>query len=55
MNVKKRCVSCKEEISSHPHSVQFKCPNCDETIIRCGKCRKLMLKWTCPSCGFTGP
>jgi len=45
-----------DDIASTNHSVEFRCPNCEkEQIIRCGKCRKLMIVWKCPNCGFEGP
>lgn len=48
------CISCKNDIIADEKSVSFKCPVCDDLIVRCGKCRKLMVKWKC-DCGFEGP
>jgi len=53
--IQKLCVSCNDDITASGVSVEFKCPNCGQPIVRCGKCRKLMIKWKCPSCGFEGP
>jgi predicted RNA-binding Zn-ribbon protein involved in translation (DUF1610 family) len=50
----KVCVSCKRDISASEKSAEFKCPVCEEKVVRCGKCRKLMVKYTC-ECGFEGP
>ena len=52
---KKICISCNYEIVSGENSVEFKCPNCKEPIVRCGNCRKSMLKYKCNGCGFEGP
>ena len=36
--------------------VIFKCPQCGEdTIIRCGRCKKLSRPYKCPKCSFEGP
>jgi len=33
-----------------------KCPKCGkQEIIRCPTCRKIVAKYTCPECNFTGP
>ncbi len=50
------CISCKRKITNIEGSVKFPCPNCGKAeIIRCGECRKIAAKYTCPECGFTGP
>jgi predicted RNA-binding Zn-ribbon protein involved in translation (DUF1610 family) len=55
MTIKKLCVSCRDEIVGGENSVEFKCPNCKTMIIRCGKCRKSMIKYACPECKTGGP
>ncbi|MEM1535830.1 MAG: zinc finger domain-containing protein [Candidatus Pacearchaeota archaeon] len=49
---KMKCNSCGEEILEE--SVAFRCPRCKRVIARCGKCRKLNVKYKC-ECGFEGP
>ena len=51
----KLCASCGLDIVAIKDSVVFKCPNCSNTLSRCGKCRIKGVKYTCPVCGFTGP
>ncbi|MBU2523251.1 MAG: RNA-binding protein [Nanoarchaeota archaeon] len=47
-----KCSSCKIDFSA---GVKFKCPSCrKETIARCGKCKKMNVKYDC-KCGFEGP
>lgn len=53
--MKKLCVSCKSDISVIPNSVVFTCPKCGHEIVRCGNCRKKIVKYVCPNCGFEGP
>ncbi|MGM5480598.1 MAG: zinc finger domain-containing protein [Nanobdellota archaeon] len=37
-------------------STSFLCPNCGKaTINRSRKSREIVIKYTCPECGFTGP
>ncbi|RZN48531.1 DUF1610 domain-containing protein [archaeon] len=50
-----KCSSCHREITPKEKMVQFPCPECEETVIRCEKCRVLGNKYTCTSCGFVGP
>jgi len=51
-----KCSSCNSDISVVPNSIIFKCPNCGKTtIVRCGKCRRMVVKYKCESCGFEGP
>jgi predicted RNA-binding Zn-ribbon protein involved in translation (DUF1610 family) len=53
---KRFCISCKRDVSTAKDSVIFDCPNCGKTeIVRCGSCRKLVVPYTCPECGFEGP
>ncbi len=50
------CTSCGRIIPPDEKPVVFLCPNCGKVeIIRCNKCRKQTVKYTCPVCGFTGP
>jgi len=50
------CTSCGTDITNVKGSVVFKCPSCgEETIVRCGKCRQLSVKYVCKKCGFEGP
>ena len=52
----KICLSCKLKVSNDPGSVRFKCPQCGKfEMVRCSKCRKEAIKYTCPNCEFTGP
>jgi Zn-ribbon RNA-binding protein len=55
MTVNKICISCKTEIVGGENSVEFKCPYCKTMILRCGKCRKAMIKYVCPNCKKEGP
>ena len=49
-----RCSSCQKEVTDD--YVRFKCPSCrKEEFIRCVKCRKIVSKYKCKSCGFEGP
>ncbi len=37
-------------------STSFPCPNCGkQTIYRSRKSREIVIKYTCPECGFVGP
>lgn len=50
------CISCKTKITNLKGSAKFLCPQCRKyEIIRCEDCRKIVAKYTCPLCGFTGP
>ncbi|MBS3152499.1 DUF1610 domain-containing protein [Candidatus Woesearchaeota archaeon] len=50
------CTSCNVRITNMPGSVRFKCPKCGETeIVRCSHCRKIVAKYICPNCSFSGP
>lgn len=50
------CTSCKTKISNLVATTGFKCPKCGEAeIIRCERCRRLGVKYICPSCSFSGP
>ncbi|HDH28921.1 MAG TPA: DUF1610 domain-containing protein [Euryarchaeota archaeon] len=48
------CKSCGAIISIGDGSAKFPCPNCDEIIGRCARCRKLGKSYT-SKCGFGGP
>ncbi|MBI2140274.1 DUF1610 domain-containing protein [Candidatus Woesearchaeota archaeon] len=50
------CISCKGRITNKESSTQFPCPNCGEyKVIRCGHCRDIAARYTCPQCKFSGP
>ncbi|PIN99867.1 RNA-binding protein [archaeon CG10_big_fil_rev_8_21_14_0_10_43_11] len=50
------CDNCSRDLLVSGDSVQFKCPKCLAHVIkRCGKCRSNAVKYTCASCGFSGP
>ncbi|MCL5101303.1 MAG: zinc finger domain-containing protein [Candidatus Parvarchaeota archaeon] len=49
------CLSCGKDIAVIKDSVIFKCPNCNNEIARCGKCRIKGAEFTCPVCGSVGP
>jgi hypothetical protein len=49
-----KCISCGENLIGSNY-VKFPCPDCDEIIYRCKRCRKLANKYVCPTCGFEGP
>ncbi|MGL4669198.1 MAG: zinc finger domain-containing protein [Methanobacteriaceae archaeon] len=51
---KVQCKSCKQEIPLIEPYVKFQCPECDEIIYRCEKCRTFGHAYTC-ECGFEGP
>jgi hypothetical protein len=54
--VEKVCTSCKVRITNDSGSTIFNCPECGKSeIVRCGHCRKVGAKYTCPECGFSGP
>ncbi len=50
------CISCKKQIVNQLASTRFDCPSCGKVkLVRCGNCRKIVAKYTCPQCAFTGP
>jgi len=50
------CISCNIKITNDNNSTRFMCPKCGKyEIIRCGHCRSIVAKYSCPECGFTGP
>ena len=56
MAEKKFCGATKVSITNDTSSVTFPCPNCGkEEIIRSGQARKIVAKYKCSKCGFTGP
>lgn len=51
-----KCSSTKAKITNDSGATKFNCPNCSKSeIIRSKKARELVIKYTCPSCGFEGP
>ncbi|MFA5406182.1 MAG: zinc finger domain-containing protein [Candidatus Nanoarchaeia archaeon] len=51
----KHCVSCGKDVSTINNSVVFDCPKCGKgKIVRCGKCRRLGISYSCVECGFKG-
>ncbi|MFP4119332.1 MAG: zinc finger domain-containing protein [Candidatus Woesearchaeota archaeon] len=43
-------------LSNDDGSTSFPCPGCGKrTIYRTRKAREIVIKYTCPECGFTGP
>ena len=48
------CNSCGAAISVGDGSVKFQCPNCEEMIGRCNRCRKQGKAYK-SKCGFVGP
>jgi predicted RNA-binding Zn-ribbon protein involved in translation (DUF1610 family) len=50
------CISCKKNTTNITGSVRFPCPGCGMAeIVRCGRCRSIAAKYTCPECKFSGP
>ncbi|MEM5832107.1 MAG: zinc finger domain-containing protein [Candidatus Aenigmatarchaeota archaeon] len=50
------CTSCNKKISIGENYSKFYCPNCQEVeIIRCKACKKSIVTYICPNCGFKGP
>ncbi|MCL4375489.1 RNA-binding protein [Candidatus Marsarchaeota archaeon] len=47
----KVCISCGKLSNQY---VKFKCPACEEEIIRCYNCRETHIKYK-SKCGFEGP
>lgn len=52
---KEECTSCGRNLNAADTFVEFSCPECGETVARCGRCKKLAREYECPECGFTGP
>ncbi|MBI5061435.1 MAG: DUF1610 domain-containing protein [Candidatus Aenigmarchaeota archaeon] len=51
-----KCTSCHETLISEDNFTKFKCPSCGKTtVVRCGRCRKKGIFYSCKSCGFEGP
>ncbi|MBI1970826.1 RNA-binding protein [Candidatus Woesearchaeota archaeon] len=51
-----QCSSCKKRVSAKVGTTTFSCPQCGKhTIVRCGSCRRIVAKYSCPGCGFEGP
>lgn len=50
------CSSTKVRTTNLTGTTTFKCPKCGEAeITRSKKARELVIKYTCPKCGFEGP
>ncbi|MBN1175175.1 hypothetical protein JXA48_00885 [Candidatus Woesearchaeota archaeon] len=46
----------KTALANDVGSTTFKCPKCGKaTINRTRKSREIVVKYTCPECGFVGP
>ncbi|MFH1174309.1 MAG: zinc finger domain-containing protein [archaeon] len=51
-----KCSSSHVPITNDSGSARFPCPNCGKTeIIRSRRAREVVMKYTCPECGFEGP
>jgi len=51
-----KCTSCGVSVDVDNIWVAFECPGCSkERIVRCSRCKKLINKYKCPGCGFSGP
>jgi len=51
-----RCVSCGKRVETEKFWVGFPCPSCGDTkIVRCERCRRLVVTYQCPKCEFEGP
>jgi len=56
MEAAKKCLSLNKEIMNDPGSVIFVCPSCEKAeIVRSKQSRAIAARYTCPSCGFSGP
>lgn len=43
-------------LSNDLGATSFPCPNCGKQMIhRTRQAREIVIKYTCPECGFTGP
>lgn len=52
---KQECTSCGRNLEAAEKFVKFPCPDCGETMARCGRCKNLSNNYECPECGFSGP
>lgn len=53
---KEVCTSCKKRVAAIESTTRFPCPKCHKAeIVRCGQCRRAMVRYTCQECGFEGP
>jgi predicted RNA-binding Zn-ribbon protein involved in translation (DUF1610 family) len=51
-----KCVSCGKSVETDSYWVRFPCPACgEESVVRCERCRKIVVTYKCPKCGFDGP
>lgn len=56
MEDKKKCISCKKDVTNDAGTAVFACPKCGKTeVVRCKHCRNIAAKYTCPECEFSGP
>ncbi|MCB9362310.1 RNA-binding protein [Candidatus Woesearchaeota archaeon] len=54
--MKKVSSTSKQDIANDVGSVSFMCPRCGKAeIVRSSKDRAIVVSYTCPECGFTGP
>ena len=52
----KKGTSTGTALSNDIGATSFPCPKCGKTIIhRTRKAREIVVKYTCPECGFVGP
>lgn len=51
--LKGTCASCGQGLLVKG-STGFPCPNCDETLFRCGSCREQSVAYV-GACGHSGP
>ena len=50
------CSSCGKLLHPKERGTQFYCPNCGQVVItRDNGCRKGVVTYVCPNCGFEGP
>ncbi|HLD57338.1 MAG TPA: zinc finger domain-containing protein [archaeon] len=50
------CNSCGVSVAVDTSWIEFDCPSCGkEKIVRCGKCKRMINKYKCAGCGFSGP
>ncbi|MFH1649287.1 MAG: zinc finger domain-containing protein [Candidatus Woesearchaeota archaeon] len=51
-----QCTTSKQPLTNDKGATSFLCPQCgDYELFRSRKARETCMKYTCPSCGFTGP
>ena len=47
-----KCNSCNYE---GDNVTIFECAKCENSIVRCSKCKSLSIEYDCSKCGFRGP